>query len=226
MAQTGEQKSAGATPPTPEKVRGTSTSGERQASFFSRFFPSPVQRGAAPSQTGRTRGQQSPLGKLMLGWMILLVVIEIVSVGLQYIDIKFFNLALEKDHWFHTNAFLLGGINTYFAINLIAIAGTYYLLVRLKLIPRDPFNTRSTAATQTSQPGKAAPDGLGNERRTRAARRRSASTVATRQATSTRRATTTRARTPAPPPVPTGHDDEYYQVKAAQRQQRRRGAKR
>jgi hypothetical protein len=159
--------------------------------------------------------------------MILLVVIEFVTLGLQYIDIKVFNGTLEKP-WFHTNAFIIGGIdNTYFAITLIVIGAAYYLLLRFKLIPRDPFNMRTAAATQTSpQPGRAAPDGLGNERHTRAARRHNASTLATRQTTTTRRTTTAKARTPAPPPAPSGHDEEYYRVKAALRQQRRREAKR
>ena len=224
MAQTGEQKKAGAKPSATEKV-GTTPSGGQRPSFFSRLLAPPAPRSGSGA---RTPGQQSPLGKLLLGWVILLVVIEFVTLGLQYLDLKVFNGTLEKP-WFHTNAFIIGGINnTYFAITLVVIGSAYYLLLRFKLIPRDPFNVRPATTTNqtTLQPGKAAPDGLGNDRRTRAARRHNASTIASRQTTTNRRTTTAKTRESTPPPVPTGHDEEYYRVKAALRQQRRREAKR
>jgi hypothetical protein len=225
MAQTGEQKQAGATRPAAEKA-GAAPAGERRPSFFSRFLAPPAPRGAAGSGTS---AQQSPLGKRFLGLMILLIVIEFVTIGLQYIDIKVFNGALERP-WFHTNAFIIGGVNnTYFAITLVVIGVVYFLLLRLNLLPRDLFNPGSRAAATTQaahQPGKAAPDGLGNERRTRAARRHNASTITSRQTTTTRRPATSKTHEPAPAPTPNGHDEEYYRVKAALRQQRRREAKR
>ena len=227
MAETREQKQAGATPPTAEKAGAAAASGEQRPSFFSRIL-APAPRGGSGSQNARTPTQQSPLGKRFLGLMILLIVIEFVTIGLQYIDLKVFNGTLEKP-WFHTNAFIIGGINnSYFAITLVVIGIVYYLLLRFNLLPRDLFNPnpRAAAATQSRQPGRAAPDGLGTERRTRAARRHSASTLASRQATTTRRTTSTKTREPAPPAAPTGHDEEYYRVKAAVRQQRRREAKR
>jgi len=223
MAQTGEQKKSSST------AAVTPAGGERK-SFFSRLIPSPAGQGGSGSQTARPARQQSPMGKMLFGWMIMLLVVEVVSIALQYIDIKFFNLALEKPWFPHTNAFLIGGMNTYFLLNLAAIVGAYYLLVRFKLMPRDLFNPRSQSATPANQPGKPAPDGLGKSRHTRAARRSTSAhaTTATNVTSSTRRVPA-RTRTPASPPpaaVPTSHDDQYYQVKAAQRQQRRREAKR
>jgi hypothetical protein len=224
MAQIGEQKKSGPT----GNAATTPTGGERR-SFFSRLIPSPAGQGGSGSQTARPARQQSPMGKMLFGWMIMLLVVEVVSIALQYVDIKVFNLALEKP-WFHTNAFLIGGMNTYFLLNLAAIVGAYYLLVRFKLMPRDLFNPRAQSATPANQPGKPAPDGLGKSRHTRAARRSTSAhaTTATNVTSSTRRVPA-RTRTPASPPpaaVPTSHDDQYYQVKAAQRQQRRREAKR
>jgi hypothetical protein len=168
----------------------------------------------------------------VFGWLILLIVVQLGSYGLNFLSIKF-NLGLMTP-WFHTNAFLIGGINWFYTINLALIVGAYYLLVRFDLIPRDMFSaTRSQAATvraQTDQPGKASPDGMGKSRRTRAARRHAASNPpSVTTSASTRRTTTTKARVVTPPPptsAPTGHDEEYYRVKAAQRQLRRREAKR
>jgi hypothetical protein len=229
MAQTGEQKQASAKPPAAETVGTTSAGGGQRPSFFSRLL-TPPPRGNAGSQKAGTATQQSPLGKRFLGLMILLLIIEFVTIGLQYIDIKVFNGALERP-WFHTKAFIIGGINnTYFAITLIVIGVAYFLLLRYNLLPRDLFNPtpRSAAATGASrQAGRAAPDGLGNERRSRAARRHNASTFTSRQTATTRRTTSAKAsHTPAPPPTPSAHDEEYYRVKAALRQQRRRDAKR
>lgn len=226
MPQTGERKQSSTTTPKTESMPATPTNGARK-SFFSRFAPPPVDRTNSSTRTAQPARQQSPLSKLILGWMILLVVIEFVSVGLQYADIKWFHLSLEKP-WFHTNAFLIGGMSSFFAINLVAIAGAYYLLVRFKLIPRDPFGMRPRTTTQASQTGRSAPDGMGKPRRTRAARRHTTSSVATASSPSTRRVVTKAGTTRAapPPPAPTDHDDEYYQVKAAQRQLRRREAKR
>ena len=160
----------------------------------------------------------------------MLLVVEVVSVALQYTDIKFFNGAL-KTRWFpHSNAFLIGGMNTYFLLNLIAIVGAYYLLVRFKLMPRDLFGARTQAAAPANQPGKPAPDGLGKSRHTRAARRYTGAHVATtRDVTSSTRRVPAKTRTAAPPPpatAPSGSDEQYYLVKEAQRQQRRREAKR
>ena len=225
MAQIGEQKKSGPTASAPGNA--TPAGGERK-SFFSRLIPSPTGQGGGGSSTARPARQQSPMGKMLFGWMIMLLVVEVVSIALQYVDIKFFNLALEKP-WFHTSAFLIGGMNTYFLLNLAAIVGAYYLLVRFKLMPRDLFNPRSQSAAPANQPGKPAPDGLGKSRHSRAARRSTSAHVATASQTASTRRVPAKTRTPAPPPVaavPTGHDDQYYQVKAAQRQQRRREAKR
>jgi hypothetical protein len=166
----------------------------------------------------------------MFGWLILLVVVELGSTGLNYLNLRF-NLGLLTP-WFHTNAFLIGGINWFYTINLVLIVAAYYFLVRFDLIPRDLFSPRSqtaTAQTQTGQAGRAAPDGMGKSRRTRAARRHAASNPpSVTSSASTRRTSTTKSRTATPPPpaAPTGHDEEYYRVKAAQRQIRRREAKR
>lgn len=225
MPQTGERNQPSATKPKTENMSVTPPASGERKSFFSRFAPPAVNQTNSTSRTAQTAKQQSPLGKLLLGWMILLVVIEFVSVGLQYADIKWFNLSLEKP-WFHTNAFFIGGISTFFALNLVAIAGAYYLLVHFKLMPRDPFGTRPRTATQESQPGRPSPDGMGKSRHTRAARRHTTSTVVATPAPSTRRVAAKASTRAAPPPDPTDHDDEYYQVKAAQRQIRRRGAKR
>jgi hypothetical protein len=229
MARTEEQKSPSAAPP---------EGGGENKSFFSRFIAPRTggtagSRDASTSRGSQTPRQQSRLGKLMFGWLILLVVVELGSTGLNYLNIRF-NLGLLVP-WFHTNAFLIGGINWFYTINLVLIVGAYYLLVRFDLIPRDLFSARSqaaTAQTQASQPGRASPDGMGKSRRTRAARRHVATPPAARSSPTTRRTTTTsttkaRATTaPPPPPAPTGHDEEYYRVKAAQRQMRRREAKR
>ena len=226
MAQTGKQKQAGATPPAAGQAGATPSGGEGRPSFFSRFLMPPAQRGGP--QTAQARGQQSPFGKRLMGLVILYFVITVVTFGLQILDSSVFKNTLQKP-WFHTNAFIIGGINnTYFVVLLVVVAVAYYVLMRFKLIPRDLFfaNPRTPAATQTHQPGRAAPDGLGAERRTRAARRHTATTVATRPAPTTRRTATAKAHAPAPPPAPTGHDEEYYRVKAAARQQRRREAKR
>jgi hypothetical protein len=171
----------------------------------------------------------------MFGWLILLVVVELGSTGLNYLNLRF-TLGLLNP-WFHTSALIIGGINWFYTINLVLIVGAYYLLVRFDLIPRDLFSARSqtsTARTQASQPGIASPDGMGKSRRTRAARRHAAgshpaaASAATTRRTATTTTSTTRARaaTPPPPTAPTGHDEEYYRVKAAQRQMRRREAKR
>jgi hypothetical protein len=227
MAPIGEQKKSGTTASATGNVATTPAGGERK-SFFSRLIPSPAAQGGTGSQTARPARQQSPMGKMLFGWMIMLVVVEVVSIALQYVDIKFFNLALEKP-WFHTNAFLIGGMNTYFLLNLVAIVGAYYLLVRFKLMPRDLFGARPQAATTVNQPGKPAPDGLGKSRHSRASRRYTGAHVATTtQTSSTRRvpARTGTAATPPPPTAPTSSDDHYYLVKEAQRQQRRREAKR
>jgi len=226
MAQIGEQKKSGTTASATGNAATTPAGGERR-SFLSRLIPSAAAQGGTGSQTARSARQQSPMGKMLFGWMIMLLVVEVVSIALQYIDIKFFNLALEKP-WFHTNAFLIGGMNTYFLLNLAAIVGAYYLLVRFKLMPRDLFGARPQAATTTNQPGKPAPDGLGKSRHSRASRRYTGAHAATTQTSSTRRvpAKTRTAAPPPPPAAPSGSDDHYYLVKEAQRQQRRREAKR
>ena len=227
MAQTGDQKKSGSTASATGNV--TTPGGGERKSFLSRLIPSPAGQGGSGSQAARPARKQSPMGKMLFGWMIMLLVVEVVSIALQYVDIKFFNLALEKP-WFHTNALIIGGMNTYFVLNLAAIVGAYYLLVRFKIMPRDLFGSRPQAATPANQPGKPAPDGLGKSRHTRAARRSTGAhaTTARNVTSNTRRvpAKTRTAATPAPPPVPAGNDDHYYQVKAAQRQQRRREAKR
>jgi cytoskeletal protein RodZ len=227
MARTEEQKSPRAAPP---------ESGGERKSFFSRFIAphtggTTESRNASSSRSSRPPRQQSRLGKLMFGWLILLVVVELGSTGLNYLNVRF-NLGLLAP-WFHTNAFLIGGINWFYTINLVLIVGAYYFLVRFDLIPRDLFTPRSQTATgqnQTGQPGRASPDGMGKPRRTRAARRHAASNPPSVTSTaSTRRTSTTKARAATPPPpsaAPTGHDEEYYRVKAAQRQIRRREAKR
>jgi hypothetical protein len=163
---------------------------------------------------------------MLFGWMIMLLVVEVVSIALQYVDLKFLHGALETP-WFHTSAFLVGGMSTYFVLNLAAIVGAYYLLVRFKVMPRDLFGARPQATAPANQPGKPAPDGLGKSRHTRAARRYTGAHAAT-PAPSTRRVPAkTRTATPPPPlPGPTGSDDHYNLVKAAQKQQRRREAKR
>jgi hypothetical protein len=227
MARTEEQKSPGAAPP---------ESGGEHKSFFSRFIAPRAggttgSRNASSSRSSQPPRQQSRLGKLMFGWLILLVVVELGSTGLNYLNIRF-NLGLLVP-WFHTNAFLIGGINWFYIINLVLIVAAYYFLVRFDLIPRDLFSTRpqtATTQTQTGQPGKASPDGMGKSRRTRASRRHATGNPpSVTSSTSTRRTATTKARaaTPSPPPpAPTSHDEEYYRVKAAQRQLRRREAKR
>jgi hypothetical protein len=227
MARTEEQKSPGAAPP---------ESGGEHKSFFSRLIAprtggTTVSRNASSSRSAQPPRQQSRLGKLMFGWLILLVVVELGSTGLNYLNIRF-NLGLLVP-WFHTNAFLIGGINWFYTINLVLIVAAYYFLVRFDLIPRDLFSTRprtATVQTQAGQPGKASPDGMGKSRRTRAARRHAASSPpSVTSSTSTRRTASTKARAatpPSPTPAPTGHDEEYYRVKAAQRQLRRREAKR
>jgi hypothetical protein len=227
MARTEEQKSPSAAPP---------ESGGEHKSFLSRFTAlrtggTTESRNTSSSRSSRPPRQQSRLGKLMFGWLILLVVIELGSTGLNYLNIRF-NLGLLAP-WFHTNAFLIGGINWFYTINLALIVAAYYFLVRFDLIPRDLFSARSqTAAAQTQpgQPGKASPDGMGKSRRTRSARRHAATPPpSVTSSVSTRRTSTTKARAATPPPspaAPTGHDEEYYRVKAAQRQIRRREAKR
>ncbi|PWT71296.1 MAG: hypothetical protein C5B60_11095 [Chloroflexi bacterium] len=224
MARTEEQQSPGAAPP--------ARSGERK-SFFSRFTAPRVGGTSDSRNAGASRGsgaprQQSRLGKLMFGWLILLVVVELGSTGLNYLNIRF-NLGLLVP-WFHTSAFLIGGINWFYIINLALIVAAYYFLVRFDLIPRDLFSARSQTATVQAQPGKASPDGMGKSRRTRAARRHATSSPPSVSTAATTRRTPTKVRaaaTPAsPPPSPTGHDEEYYRVKAAQKQQRRREAKR
>ena len=230
MAQIGEQKKSGSTASAAGSA-GTPPAGGERKSFFSRLIPSPAGQGGSGSQAARPARQQSPLGKMFFGWMIMLLVVEVVSVGLQLLDVKFFNLALEKP-WFHTSAFLIGGMSTYFLLNLAAIVAAYYLLVRFKIMPRDLFgSTRSqAAAAPAKQPGKPAPDGLGKSRHTRAARRyTTAHAAAARDVTSTSRRAPAKTRTATPSPAPaapSSHDDHYYMVKEAQRQQRRREAKR
>ncbi len=225
MAQTQERKSDAAAAP---------TSGERK-SLLSRFAlprSDKADTSKGSSRSAAPARQQSRMGKLMFGWLILLLVVEFSSTALEYISAKFPQLGLLKP-WFHTNTFLIGGIDGYFAITLLVIVAAYYLLVRFNLIPRDLFgntraDARASASTAVSQPGKPSPDGMGKARRTRAARRHTGSAVTTNPHPSPRRtATNTRAATPSPVgKTPTGHDEEYYQVKEAQRQLRRREAKR
>jgi hypothetical protein len=227
MARTEEQKSP--TAASPEKGGGP-------MSFLSRFFvpragTTTDSRNVGSSRSPQPARQQSRLGKLMFGWLILLVVVELGSTGLQYVNVRF-NLGLLTP-WFHTNAFFIGGINWFYVINLLVIVATYYFLVRFELIPRDLFSSRSQTAAAQAQPGKSSPEGMGRSHRSRAARRHATTTLGSGSSTaSTRRSATktptkTRVATPPPPPpAPTGHDEEYYRVKAAQRQLRRREAKR
>jgi hypothetical protein len=164
----------------------------------------------------------------MLGWLILLLVVELGSTGLNYLNFKF-NLGLLVP-WFHTSAFFIGGINWFYVINLALIVAAYYFLVRFELIPRSLFSPQSQRAAVQAQPGRASPEGMGKSRRTRAARRHATSNSASVGTAATTRRTPTKVRAaatpPPPPPAPTGHDEEYYRVKAAQKQQRRREAKR
>jgi hypothetical protein len=226
MAQTGEQKKSGPSAPATRKV--ATPAGGAPKSFLSRLLSPPAGQLGPNAQTGRPARQQSPLGKMLFGWMIMLLVVEVVSIGLQLLDVKVFNLALERP-WFHTSAPLIGGMSTYFLLNLLAIVAAYYLLVRFKLMPRDLFGPRPQAAASVNQPGKPAPDGLGKARHTRAARRYTGAHAATASQSSSTRRVPAKTRTPASPPppsTPTGNDDHYYLVKEAQRQQRRREAKR
>ncbi|MGO8947534.1 MAG: hypothetical protein ACLQUY_07700 [Ktedonobacterales bacterium] len=224
MAQTQDQKPAGAATP----------NGGEPKSFLSRFtrpWTDKADSSKGSSQSAQPARSQSRLGKLMFGWLILLLVVEFATTGLQFLNVKF-NLGLTVP-WFHTSALLIGGINSFYAINLLIIVGAYYVLVRFNMIPRDLFSSsRATSARSQvaapSQPGKPSPDGMGKVRRTRAARRHSTTAVTAANPHSTTRRSTTKTRTATPrtsPPAPTGHDEEYYQVKEAQRQLRRREAK-
>lgn len=226
MAQTREQKSPSARAPETNEHK----------SFLSRFSLTRTDKTEVSS--GGTRGakparQQSRMGKLMFGWLILLLVVEFSSFILEYVSAKFAPGLMTP--WFNPKTPVVGALNWSFAVTLLVIVAAYYFLVRFELIPRDLFgNANSARRSQTaaaSQPGKPSPDGMGKARRTRAARRHTGTPVAANPHPTARRSAPTKTaatRAAAQPAAasPGGHDDEYTRVKQVQRQLRRREARR
>jgi hypothetical protein len=235
MAQTEERarSSNGSVAPAKQNTGAPATDGAPKRRFdFSRLLmPRIAQSGPDGKPAPR---QRSGLSKLLFGFLILLVVSQILEIILavanQNLKLGLFNY-VTKDH----NAFIIGGLTWFSLIYFSLLIGLYVVLLRFNILPKDPFGTKAQArerAAQTRAAGQS-PTLAPGQTRTRAARREAARTAAAAPPPSGK--TKKVVAKPQPQPEPArkpparavgAHDEVYERVKAQQRQQRRRDAKR
>jgi uncharacterized membrane protein len=92
------------------------------------------------------------MGKFLKGWLMLIVGMYALQIVLYLADNVFFHDWLQLHYVAGTNggtkpgsALLIGGTTWYLLIFVAFFAGMYYLLVRFKILPKDPFGQRSQA---------------------------------------------------------------------------------
>lgn len=165
-----------------------------------------------PRPAGGANGanaQQRPttgMGGFLKGWLMLVVGMYVLQIVLYLVDANLFHLWLTTHYVAGTNGgtkpgslFILGGMSWYLLIFVAMFAALYYALVKLKILPRDLFGSRS----QSQANARAARDARDSSRGSRGAGM---------------------AAAPNPPPLPSGVNPYANRTRAARREAQRRQA--
>ena len=227
MAQTMEHDGAAKKAPAPATQTPAPKGITRevfQAKLKSFFSPPPAPAGAAGAQARPKGGMM----KMMFGMLAFMLAAEFVSLPLGLVNAKL-NLGLDRMVLVPAGVPLLGGMTAFLLLYFAAILGLWIVLLKLIIIPRDPFGVKASQRARTQAAAAAATRRAGGPR-TRAERRHATTAVAakdnaketSKSASGTRNtmaASATRAGQPGKP------DDAYERARAAA-QKKRRAARR
>lgn len=199
-------------------VSKPATSGSGSPSKFSfdwrKLLPSRVDRGTGANDKPK---MSSGILRMLLGFLVFLVVARLIEIGLLWADASY-HLGLEKYVTSQKNAFLIGGMTWFALLYFVAIIAVYVTLLRLNIVPRDPFGVKARAQQQNSRRGQ-----TGAATSTRSQNRSNGKHAsATLQDSKTVRKVERETRVVESRP----NDAEYDQVKSMQRSRRRHGARR
>ncbi len=160
--------------------------------------------GATGANGTRQQRPSTGMGNFLKGWLLLVVGMYVLQIVLYLVDANLFHLWLTTHYVAGTNGgtkpgslFILGGTSWYLLIFVALFAALYYVLVRLKVLPRDLFGSRSQAQANARTAREARDASLG-------ARNGSSAAV------------------PNPPPLPSGVNPYANRTRAARREAQRR----
>ena len=208
----------------------------------------------APNPNGQPRQRAGgTIFKSFFGILIWFVASQFIMYGLILLDSVLPRVnglpMLESTHLLPPNTPLLGWITPFLLLYGGAVIGLWFLLIRLKLIPRDFFNARAQAQErarrQAAANGTTATGASTGPRKTRTQRRHAEAQAQANAKANTKgngKAPAKPAAKPAPKPAAkpaakapakpaasdaaVANDEAYEQVRAADRLRRRRVAKR
>jgi hypothetical protein len=202
MAQTTDSEPrARGSAPADGNASGSANTSTRRGFSLSGLF--------GPRQGGSARPQRAStgMGNFLKGWLFLVLGMYVLQILLFVLDANVFHGWLENHYIAGTqggtkpgSALILGGTTWYLLLFVIMFAALYYVLIRLKILPRDLFGQRSQAQASARAARDARDAGRGSSNGSG-------------------------ARPASPPPLPSGVNPYANRTRAARRElQRQRAA--
>jgi hypothetical protein len=168
---------------------------------------------------------------MMFGMLVFMLAAEFLMMPLGLVNQKL-NLGLTTLVVIPAGVPVLGGMTAFLLLYFAAILGLWILLLKLNIIPRDPFGVKAAQRTRTQQAAAASTTRRPGGPRTRAERRHDATVATTastkgseketsKSASGTRNVATSAVRVGQPGK----HDDAYERARTAAQRKRRAGRK-